>query len=145
MKCIYCQFDETRVVDSRESGNETRRRRECEKCENRFTTYERADLVLMVIKKDGRREPFSRDKILKGLNLACEKRPITQEQIEATIDEIEIMLRSKGRDVKSVQIGELVMKKLKKLDHIAYLRFASVYRSFADVTSFEKELKLLKK
>jgi len=149
MKCPYCGHTETDVVDSRDADDlsAVRRRRECHKCEKRFTTYERVESVeLIIIKKDGRREPFNREKLMAGLVRACEKRPVPHEKIEEAVDEIEMELRKKDtKEVPSKAIGELVMKKLKKLDKVAYIRFASVYREFADVEDFRKELKELLK
>ena len=150
MKCPYCFHDETKVVDKRETEDldTTRRRRECLKCEKRFTTYERVEsLDLVVIKKDGRREAFDREKIKKGVIKACEKRPISYEQIDNFVDKLESELRKlKTKEIQSNLIGEKIMNGLKRLDKIAYIRFASVYRSFADVTDFQKELKdLIKK
>lgn len=129
MKCVFCS-DDTKVLDKRTVDNVTRRRRECLKCKKRFTTYERADVSVDVVKKDGRREPFSREKILSGMLKACEKRPVTRQQIEDAIDRIENDLRGTNEEVQSKKIGEMVMKYLKKIDKIAYIRFASVYRSF---------------
>lgn len=142
MKCPYCSHPETKVLDSRESEESVRRRRECEKCQRRFTTYERAEIIdLVVVKKDGRREAFDRAKLIRGITKACEKRPIKTIQIERIVDEIEIELRKKDNvEVNSKDIGELVMSKLKQLDKIAYIRFASVYRDFTDVSDFRKEL-----
>ena len=150
MKCPHCFHDETKVVDKRETEDldTTRRRRECLKCEKRFTTYERVEsLDLVVIKKDGRREAFDREKIKKGVIKACEKRPISYEQIDNFVDKLESDLRKlKTKEIQSNLIGEKIMNGLKRLDKIAYIRFASVYRSFADVTDFQKELKeLIKK
>ena len=150
MKCPYCFHEETKVVDKRETEelDVTRRRRECLKCKKRFTTYERVEsLDLAILKKDGRREAFDREKLKRGIIKACEKRPVSYEQIEALIDKLEAELRKlKSKEVPSKLIGEKVMNGLKKLDKIAYIRFASVYRSFADVTDFQKELKdLIKK
>ena len=149
MKCPYCGGTETKVVDKRETGefDATRRRRECLKCSKRFTTYERVEsLNLNVIKKDGRKERFDREKIRKGIIKACEKRPITLEQIDKVVDKIEGDLRKlKSNEIKSEQIGKKVIGALKKLDNVAYLRFASVYRSFKDVKDFEKEIKEIKK
>lgn len=140
---------ETKVLDSREAEDDdvTRRRRECLKCSKRFTTYERIEMVdLLVLKKDGKAEQFNREKLVKGLRRACEKRPITNDKIEKVVDQIEATLRRKKKtEVKSSLIGELVMKKLKSLDKVAYIRFASVYRDFTDITSFQKELKELLK
>lgn len=150
MKCPYCFHDETKVVDKRETEDldVTRRRRECLKCEKRFTTYERVEgLDLIIIKKDGRRENFDREKLKKGIIKACEKRPVSYEQIDDFMDKLESELRKlKSKEIPSNIIGEKVIQGLKKLDKIAYIRFASVYRSFADVTDFQKELKeLIKK
>jgi len=150
MKCPYCGSGENKVLDKRETPDmkSTRRRRECLSCKKRFTTYERfeeGDLV--VIKKDGKREMFDRNKLKMGLMRACEKRPVKLEKIEKVIDQIENELRKKGsNEVNSSVIGNLVMRKLRSLDKIAYIRFASVYREFTDIQSFQKELKrLLKK
>jgi len=150
MKCPFCNSADTKVLDKRDSEDYsvTRRRRECLKCEKRFTTYERVeDLNLMVIKKNGDRQQFDRQKLRSGITKSCEKRPISQEQIEELINNIEVTLRTEETtEISSPKIGEIVMQKLKKLDKISYIRFASVYREFADLESFEKELdKLLKK
>jgi len=148
MKCPYCGFSETKVLDSRESEDSdvTRRRRECEKCSKRFTTYERVEMIdLRVIKKNGNIEAFDRNKVLKGALKACEKRPIKTEKIEKLVDEIESELRkNETTEIPSKAIGELVMEKLKELDKVAYIRFASVYREFKDIKSFEKELVKIK-
>jgi len=145
MKCPYCGNVEDKVVDSRLSaeGNSIRRRRECLKCERRFTTYERIEeSPLMVVKKDGRREPFERKKILTGLVKACEKRPISMERLEKLVDRIEFTIQKNyEKEVKSKEIGEMVINMLQELDEIAYVRFASVYRQFKDVGQFMKELK----
>jgi transcriptional repressor NrdR len=135
------------VVDKRDSGEHTRRRRECLKCSKRFTTYERPELSnLVIIKKDGRRQEFDRSKIKAGILRACEKRPITTDRIERVVDEIEQHLRKKyASDVPSRAIGEVVMARLKALDKVAYIRFASVYRNFTDLGSFEKELNALQR
>lgn len=141
MKCLYCG-KETRVTDKRESPEGTRRRRECLKCKKRFTTYEKPEKrEIIVVKKDGRREKYSRDKIKSGIMKACEKRPISIEKIDKTIDEIEEKLSSKGKEVKTEKIGDIIMSKLKKLDKIAYIRFASVYREFKDVKDFKKVMR----
>ncbi len=147
MICPYCRHPETKVLDSRENEESVRRRRECEKCQKRFTTYERAEITeLIVVKKDDRRESFNRSKLIKGLIKACEKRPININQIERIVDEIELELRRKDKvEVTSIEIGELVMSKLKQLDEIAYIRFASVYREFEDISHFKKELNMLLK
>ncbi|HEX9136037.1 MAG TPA: transcriptional regulator NrdR [Nitrospirota bacterium] len=145
MRCPYCSSFDNKVVDSRmgKEGDSIRRRRECLKCEGRFTTYERIEEVLpSVIKKDGRREPFDRLKILNGLKKACEKRPISTEMLEKTVEEIEKSLQEKGlKEIPSTVIGEEVMERLHKLDEVAYVRFASVYRSFRDINEFMSELK----
>jgi len=146
MRCVYC-FGKTRVLDKRESKeNAIRRRRECTKCKKRFTTYERIETRMMVIKKDGRREPFNREKIKAGIEKACEKRPISQDKVEKIVVEIEAVLRSYHKpEVSSKIIGNLIIKKLKKLDNIAYIRFASVYKEFDDVDEFKKVIKEVKK
>ncbi len=145
MKCPFCSTDDTRVLDSRDSneGAVIRRRRECEACKRRFTTYERVDeLNPLVIKKDGRREAFDRDKLLMGLKKACEKRPVSVEQLEEIITSIERTLQESGeKEIPSTMIGEAVMQKLPALDEVAYVRFASVYRSFRDIAEFMDELK----
>lgn len=145
MRCPYCSSIDNKVVDSRmgKEGESIRRRRECLKCEGRFTTYERVEEMLpSVIKKDGRREPFDRMKILNGLKKACEKRPIGMEVLEKTVDEIEKALQEKGlKEVPSTAIGQEVMERLHNLDEVAYVRFASVYRSFKDINEFMSELK----
>lgn len=145
MKCPYCNFNEDKVVDSRltSEGSSIRRRRECNSCGRRFTTYEYVEKTpLMVIKKDGRREPFSQQKILDGLIKACEKRAISVEKLENIVSEIEIKLQKKfEQEVDSNHIGELVMEKLSKIDDVAYVRFASVYRQFKDINQFLRELR----
>lgn len=140
MKCPYCGYEDTAVLETRDGEGATRRRRECQKCQKRFTTYERVENVdLVVIKKDGRREKFEREKLKKGIVKATEKRPISTELIDAIVDEIEQELRSKDTiEVSSKNIGNLVLKKLKKVDKVAYIRFASVYLDFEDLTDFEK-------
>lgn len=147
MKCAYCYSRETKVVDKREShdAGTTRRRRECLRCRKRFTTYERVEeFELSVVKKDGRREKFIREKLRSGVMKACEKRPISVQQIDEAVDGIEAELRRLDtQEVKSKQIGELVMRKLRRLDKISYIRFAAVYRQFEDIESFEKEIKKL--
>ena len=149
MICPFCSHDETKVVDKREgdSGKTTRRRRACLKCGRRFTTFERVEtLDLLVIKKEGKREPFDRVKLRSGIIKSCEKRPVSAGDIEKIIDEIEAELRKSGKtEVTSKKIGDLVIKKLKKLDEVAYIRFASVYRQFTDISDFEKELQKLSK
>ena len=148
MKCPFCNHLENRVIDSRLSreGDITRRRRECEQCDKRYTTYERIEEILpMVVKKDGRREPFDRLKISSGIQRACEKRPISVEKIEHLISEIERYFQDKAeKEISSQDIGRLVMEKLRALDEVAYVRFASVYREFKDISEFVKELKNLK-
>ncbi|MEI8176417.1 MAG: transcriptional regulator NrdR [Candidatus Omnitrophota bacterium] len=147
MKCPFCQRSSDRVLDSRSSqnGKAIRRRRECRKCGKRFTTYEYIEQTpLMVIKKDGRREPFDRNKVLAGIVKACEKRPVGMERLEKLVDLIERSLQKDfQREVRSKAVGELVMKKLYELDEVAYVRFASVYRQFKDVHQFMKEIKHL--
>jgi len=147
--CPFCGFDKTSVVDKREGigGKTTRRRRACQKCGRRFTTFERAEtLDLLIIKKDGKREMFDRAKLRSGILKSCEKRPISADDIEKAIDEVEAELRKENKDeVLSKKVGELVIRKLKKLDEIAYIRFASVYRQFADLSDFERELAKLSK
>jgi len=147
MKCPFCSHLENRVIDSRLSreGDVTRRRRECAKCERRFTTYERVEEILpLVVKKDGRREPYDRLKVIAGLKKACEKRPVSITTIEETADRIERGVQSGGeKEISSAVIGEEVMRHLYDLDKVAYVRFASVYRSFQDLDAFMRELKEL--
>lgn len=147
MLCPFCNHPEDRVLESREldDGRSVRRRRECLKCEGRFTSYERVEeRPIMVIKRDGQREQFSRDKILKGVTRACEKRPVSAEMIDKLVDEvIHEVHRADGREVATQKIGELVMNKLQKIDQVSYIRFASVYRQFSDVKDFVKEVKEL--
>ncbi len=149
VKCPYCGNLEDKVVDSRESreGDVIRRRRECLKCERRFTSYERIDEIpYMVIKKDGRREPFDRQKVLAGLARACEKRPVPAAKLEAIVNAVEKYVQeSRDRERSTQKIGELIMRRLKDLDKVAYVRFASVYLEFKDVTEFMSELKSLVK
>ena len=144
MRCPFCRDLENRVVDSRlgKDGDAIRRRRHCEHCSRRFTTYERVEESLpMVVKKDGRREPFERAKIVSGLKRACEKRPVSVDTIEAVADKLERQLQEGGdREVTSRAIGEALMRELHELDAVAYVRFASVYRSFRDVHEFMREL-----
>ena len=146
MKCPYCSHPDSKVIDTREVSTSIRRRRECEKCKQRFTTYERvAPIHLMVIKKDGRREEFNRDKLFRGIQLACVKRPVLTEQIEQVVAAVETELFSIGHaEVTSEQVGQKVMDKLRELDDVAYVRFASVYRKFADVDSMAEEIKAIK-
>ena len=145
MRCPFCAHKEDKVVDSRATAEESavRRRRECLKCGKRFTTYEYVEEVsLLVIKKDGRREPFDRKKILAGIIRACEKRPVSVEKMEEIVTQVERQIQKKSdREVLSSRIGELVMEKLKSVDDVAYVRFASVYRQFKDVGQFMVELK----
>lgn len=147
MKCPYCSYLESKVVDSRpaDEGASIRRRRECLACHKRFTTYETMEsLPLMVVKKDGSRQSFDRNKVLGGLIRACEKRPVPYHALEELVGEIEQVLQNQmEREIPSAQIGELVMDRLKKLDEVAYVRFASVYRQFKDINTFMHELNKL--
>ena len=147
MKCPFCGHEENKVVDSRsvQDGRAVRRRRECLGCSERFTTYEYIEAVTMTVtKSDDRREPFDRQKIISGIKLACNKRPVTIKKIEAIASEIEASLQELSKnEVSSKYVGELVMEKLKEVDDIAYVRFASVYRQFADKSEFLEELKKL--
>ncbi len=149
MKCPFCSHLDDKVIDSREArtGDLIRRRRECLKCSRRFTTYERIDEIpYMVIKKDGRRERFDRQKILQGLLKACEKRPVPTGKLESMVDEIERAVQEvKERELTTTELGELLMSRLKKIDKVAYVRFASVYLDFKDVKEFMTELKGLLK
>ena len=144
MNCPFCRHDDTRVVDSRlgKEGNNVRRRRECPACERRFTTYERVEEILpWVIKKDGRREAFDRAKIIAGMQRACEKRPISVEQIEDMVDQLERSFQERGdKEIAASLIGEAVMDSLHLVDEVAYVRFASVYRQFKDINEFMAEL-----
>ena len=144
MKCPYCGFQESKVIDSRHSEDSTsiRRRRECLSCQKRFTTYETVEsLPIVVIKKDGSRQSFDRNKLINGMVRACEKRPVSLSAIESAVTEIEqIIQNSLEREVKTSYIGELVMERLKPLDEVAYVRFASVYRQFKDINTFMEEL-----
>ncbi len=145
MKCPYCGYKEDKVVDSRAGteNNSIRRRRECLKCQRRFTTYENIeDMALMVVKKDGQRQAFDRNKLISGILKSCEKRPVSANKIEHLVDDVARTLQRKHeKEVQSSRIGEMVMKKLHGLDEVAYVRFASVYREFKDVTEFMKEMK----
>lgn len=147
MKCPYCGYSESKVVDSRPTEEETaiRRRRECEKCAKRFTTYEKVEeMPLIIVKKEGNREIYQRRKILNGFIKACEKRPVSIKQIEEVVDEIEKELyNSMEKEIDSKKIGEMVMNRLKQLDDVAYVRFASVYRQFKDLNTFMEELNKL--
>ena len=149
MKCPFCSVMEDKVIDSREgrAGDLIRRRRECLKCGRRYTTYERIDEIpYMVIKKDGRRERFDRQKILQGLLKSCEKRPVATGKLEALVDEVErFVYESSERERRTSEIGELLMNRIKRLDKVAYVRFASVYLDFKDVKEFMSELKGLLK
>jgi transcriptional repressor NrdR len=144
MKCPFCSHDDTRVVDSRlgKEGNNIRRRRECVSCERRFTTYERVEETLpLVIKKDGRREVFDRQKIIAGMQRACEKRPVSIATIEKVVDQLEVSLQESGeKEVRASRVGEAVMAALQSIDEVAYVRFASVYRQFRDINEFMAEL-----
>ena len=147
MHCPFCSADDTKVIDSRlvAEGDQVRRRRECLSCAERFTTYEVAELMMpKLIKQNGNREPFDEEKLRAGFLRALEKRPVSVEDIEAVVNQIKHALRATGeREVQSLQVGELVMEALKKLDQVAYVRFASVYRSFQDVTEFQDEIRRL--
>ncbi len=147
MRCPFCNFEDSRVIDSRTSneGRAVRRRRECLSCQKRFTTKEHIEEVpLIVVKGDGRREPFSREKILRGIQVACSKRPVSMEAINALVDDIEAKLRDGNREeVSSRQIGQLIMDGLRSIDEVAYVRFASVYRKFQAKEEFLEELKEL--
>ncbi len=145
MRCPFCKRDDSKVLDSRESGEGTvtRRRRECLGCHRRFTTYERVEeLMPLVVKKDGRREPYDREKLISGLQKAVEKRPVSMEQLELLVAEVESRIVERGeKEVPSSLLGEEVMRRLRALDQVAYVRFASVYRSFRDIEEFMDELK----
>lgn len=149
MRCPYCEYTESKVIDSRptDEGNSIRRRRECLKCEKRFTTYEQIESIpIIIIKKDGKRQQYDRQKLINGILRACEKTPVTFAQVENMVSEIEVKLfNSMDREILSTHIGELVMEKLKDIDEVAYVRFASVYREFRDVNTFMDELKSLLK
>ncbi|MGZ5957998.1 MAG: transcriptional regulator NrdR, partial [Myxococcaceae bacterium] len=144
MRCPFCKRDDSKVLDSRESaeGTVTRRRRECLGCHKRFTTYERVEeLMPLVVKKDGRREPYDREKLIAGLQKAVEKRPVSMEQLELLVAEVESRIVERGeKEVPSSLLGEEVMRRLRALDQVAYVRFASVYRSFRDIEEFMDEL-----
>ena len=145
MDCPYCGYDDSRVIDSRDADEGIRRRRQCLRCESRFTTYERIQPVnLFVIKKDNRRELFDRQKVLNGIRKACEKRPLPADTPDIMADDIEAELYQLGKaEVPSRIVGDMVMKRLKGMDHIAYIRFASVYREFADITTLKEEVDIL--
>ena len=144
MKCPYCGFSQDRVIDSRESkeADSIRRRRECERCTKRFTTYERIDEIpYMVVKKDGRRERFDRQKVLSGIIQSCQKRNVSAAQFESIVDQVEtFVVESPDRERTTAAVGELIMSRLKDIDTVAYIRFASVYRDFKDVREFKAEL-----
>ncbi|MFC2037008.1 transcriptional regulator NrdR [Chloroflexota bacterium] len=145
MKCPFCASTNSRVIDTRSAEGGIRRRRECEDCQRRFTTYERvAPLRLMVVKRDSRREPFDRNKILSGVQIACAKRPVATEAIEELVSGIERELYHRGsREISSREIGEMVMRNLRRLDEVAYIRFATIYRQFADVEDLADEIETL--
>lgn len=145
MKCIHCDNEETRVIETRQAGQELRRRRECTACDQRFTTYERVEMPpLRIVKKDRSRELFDREKLKRGLILSCEKRPVTEEQLHNALTVIEQELRRKGEaEISSKTVGDLTMRELRRLDEVAYIRFASVYKEFRDAQSFEKEIQVL--
>ncbi|MEX0748429.1 MAG: transcriptional regulator NrdR [Candidatus Saccharimonadales bacterium] len=148
MKCVKCAHLDSKVVESRDigDGSSIRRRRQCLKCDHRFTTYERVEVpYLMVVKKDGTSQLFDRTKLLSGLNKAIQKRPVSPQQLEELVDNVERAIHEGGEtEVASTLVGEMVMERLMELDQVAYVRFASVYRSFADIASFEEELRRLK-
>jgi transcriptional repressor NrdR len=147
MNCPYCGYFDSKVIDSRDVNDGIRRRRQCLQCEARFTTYERIQPVsIFVVKKDGRREEFNREKLLTGISHACEKRPLETGTVERLVDDIEMEMFQMGRnEIPSTVIGDRVMNRLRKLDHIAYIRFASVYREFADITMLKEEVDSLAK
>ncbi len=141
MQCPYCGQPDSRVVDTRSTGESIRRRRECQNCRKRFTTYEQISEALLIVKRDGRREPFDRHKLLQGVRIACAKRPIAMADIERIVDQIEEHLFSQGKaEVRSEVIGEMVLEKLKELDALAYIRFAMVYMEMEDIQALQKEL-----
>jgi len=148
MRCPFCGNTEDRVVDSRESreGEVIRRRRQCVRCERRFTSYEKIEhLPFQVVKRDQRREPYDREKLMRGLQVACRKRPVSQDSLEQIADSIEVMMQESGeREISAQQIGTMVMNRLRNVDPVAYVRFASVYRRFEDVEAFVKEFHQLK-
>jgi transcriptional repressor NrdR len=149
MKCPYCNNPGTKVLDSRDAEDLelTRRRRECEKCERRFTTYERVEMLdLFIIKKDGRREPFSDDKLRNGVIAACQKRPIPRQEVEKLVEQVKLTLKGlDSTEIPSSEVGELVMAGLKKLDKVAYIRFASIHKQFEDLSEFKKEIQKAEK
>ncbi len=146
MRCVTCSHPETKVVETRETADSTRRRRECLDCKARFTTYERSEpQELIVLKKNGSKQAFDQEKLLGGVKRACEKRPVTTEQIDELVAQVEAKARESGKEISSQAIGEWVMERLAKLDEVAYIRFASVYREFADTESFADEINQLRK
>ncbi len=149
MKCPFCNYEDSKVIDSRESKNglTIRRRRECLSCARRFTTYEKIDEIpYMVVKKDGKRQRFESQKLMQGLLKACEKRPVPVAKLEEIVEEIETILQDRSdKEIETTKVGQILMKRLKELDKVAYVRFASVYRDFRDVLEFKKELEILLK
>ena len=145
LRCPYCGNDDSRVIDSRNAGDDIRRRRECHQCGLRYTTYERVQTTaLMVVKRDGRREEFNRDKLMNSLRLACTKRPLPTGSLERLVSDIELTLQGLGRaEIPSRTIGEMVIQRLKKLDRVAYIRFASIYRDFPDLETFKEEVEAM--
>ena len=145
MKCPYCNYSETKVLETRETEEDiTRRRRSCLKCERRFTTYEQVELTnIVIMKRDGSKQIFDKQKLIKSIQIACQKRPVDLEELENIASKIESKLRSVNGEITTKKIGELVLRHLKKLDQVSYVRFASVYRDFQDLESFKKELDLL--
>ena len=146
MQCPYCGQPDSRVVDTRPAGDSIRRRRECQKCKKRFTTYEQISEALLIVKRDGRREPFDRHKLLQGIRIACAKRPIAMSDIDRIVDQVEERLFALGKaEVQSEVIGEMVLDKLNELDPLAYIRFAMVYMEMEDVETLQRELERLMK
>ena len=146
MQCPYCGTPDSRVVDTRSTGDSIRRRRECQKCRKRFTTYEQISEALLIVKRDGRREPFDRHKLLQGIRIACAKRPIAMTDIDRIVDQVEEHLFSQGKaEVRSEVIGEILLEKLRELDPLAYIRFAMVYMEMEDVETLQRELERLMK
>ncbi|MCA9485810.1 MAG: transcriptional repressor NrdR [Nanoarchaeota archaeon] len=142
MLCPYCSHSETKVIDKRDHEGQTKRRRECHKCSKRFNTHEIVERAeLRVIKKDGKREPFDYEKLKRGVMRACEKRPVSSDKIDRMLTKVEDKLRKKGKDVRADFIGDLVSREMKKLDKVAYIRFASVYRDFTELDDFKKEIR----
>lgn len=146
MQCPYCGTPDSRVVDTRSTNDSIRRRRECQKCRKRFTTYEQISEALLIVKRDGRREPFDRHKLLQGIRIACAKRPIAMADIDRIVDQVEERLFSLGKaEVRSEVIGEMVLEKLREVDPLAYIRFAMVYMEMEDVETLQRELERLLK